>query len=214
MGEAGRSDEAQAAAPRRSESLAGHGAVFPQAADGSYGLGDEPGRAHLPVTLVDWHGAVAYAQWIAQEHARPWRLPNELEWEKAARGVDGRIYPWGDHVEAPWACMLDSHEGEPQMAPVESYPTDESPYGVRGLAGNVRSWCANHWTHDGPRLVDQRLIHDPLPTDNHAFRAVRGGAFASHIRLSRAATRFADRPSARFLVTGVRLVRTIARPKK
>ena len=211
---AGRPDEARAAAPRHSDSLAGTEAVFSQAADGSFGLGNEPERAHLPVTLVDWHGAAAYAQWMAKMYARPWRLPNELEWEKAARGVDGRIYPWGDHVEAPWACMLDSHQGEPRMASVEGYPTDESPYGVRGLAGNVRSWCANHWTHEGPRVVDQRLIHDPLPTDDHAFRAVRGGAFASHIRLSRSATRFADPPSARFLVTGIRLVRTIARPKK
>jgi len=209
---AGRREEALAAAPRRSDSLAGHHAVFTPNADGLYSLADTPERAHLPVTLVDWHAAVAYTQWMAEEHGRPWRLPNELEWEKAARGVDGRIYPWGDHVEAPWACMLDSHKGEPRMAPVESYPTDESPYGVRGLAGNVRSWCANLWTHTGPELQAQRLVRAALPVDDHEFRAVRGGAFASHIRLSRAATRFADRPSARFMVTGIRMVRTIARP--
>ena len=55
-----------------------------------------------PVWLVDWHAACAYAEWMAQRTGQPWRLPVEMEWEKAGRGVDGRFFPWGDAHDPSW----------------------------------------------------------------------------------------------------------------
>ena len=64
-----------------------------------------------PVVQVDWHGAAAYLAWWAERTGRPWRLPGELEWEKAARGIDGRFYPWGDFLDPSWCRMRDSARG-------------------------------------------------------------------------------------------------------
>ena len=63
--------------------------------------------------MVDWHGAQAFAAWESARTGQPWRLPRELAWEKAARGVDGRFYPWGDGFDPSWASMRRSHRGRP-----------------------------------------------------------------------------------------------------
>lgn len=94
-----------------------------------------------PVFLVDHHAARAYAAWLAARTGLPWRLPTELEWEKAARGVDGRPYPWGDRFDPSFACVRASHRGRPLPARVDAFPVDTSVYGVRGMAGNMRDWC-------------------------------------------------------------------------
>lgn len=96
-----------------------------------------------PIILVDYHCASAYAKWLSQKENMDWRLPSLFEWEKAARGVDGRIYPWGDHFEATWANVRESNRpGEkPLPKPVQDFAKDESPYGVRGMGGNAQDWC-------------------------------------------------------------------------
>ncbi|MCP5024823.1 MAG: formylglycine-generating enzyme family protein, partial [Actinomycetia bacterium] len=99
-----------------------------------------------PVLNVDWYCATAYAAWHAARTGQPWRLPWDFEWEKAARGVDGRIFPWGDGIDPTYACFRDSHPGRPLPQLVDSFPLDVSPCGVRGLGGNVRDWCVDHWT--------------------------------------------------------------------
>ena len=101
-----------------------------------------------PVIMVDWHGAVAYCHWLAGLTGKEWRLPWEMEWSKAARGVDGRWYPWGSRLDPSWCCMRDSHEGRALPAVVDSYPLDISPYGVRGLGGNSRDWCLDVYAGD------------------------------------------------------------------
>ena len=72
--------------------------------------------AEWPVCMVDWHGAQAFGAWEAARTGQPWQLPGELAWEKAARGVDGRFYPWGDGFDPSWASMRRSHRapGYPQ----------------------------------------------------------------------------------------------------
>jgi len=97
-----------------------------------------------PVTGLTLASAEAYAQWRGEQDGLHWRLPTEVEWEKAARGADFRRYPWGDHLEPEWCCTLHAHADEPRLAPIEAYPLDVSPYGVRGLGGNVRDWCIPH----------------------------------------------------------------------
>lgn len=156
-----------------------------------------------PVTWVSWFDATAYAAWWAARTGQPWRLPCSEELEKAARGVDGRFYPWGDTFHATWACVIDSRPGRPERASVSAFPADRSPYGVRHLAGNVRGWCADHYRREGP--AGDRLCIELSAPDSQEFRAVRGGAFSSKPNLCRAAGRFGSRPADRFSSLGFRL---------
>jgi serine/threonine-protein kinase len=173
---------------------------------------DEWGRApdpRRPIACVDWHSASAYAAWLSGRSGLPWRLPNELEWEKAARGVDERVYPWGAHSEPTWACVLGSTADAPSRVSVDAYPFDESPYGVRGLAGNVRDWCANVWRGEGPRDHDAILALDPADPADASPRTIKGGAWNSVPMFARLAGRFASAPGEFFGVVGFRLVRSI-----
>ena len=95
-----------------------------------------------PVLMVDFVGASSYAAWKAARERLPWQLLPETVWEKAARGADGRLRPWGDHLEPTWCNMRDS-KPRPLPSPVTDFPMDESVYGVRGVAGNCRQWCAD-----------------------------------------------------------------------
>ncbi|MBI3179178.1 MAG: SUMF1/EgtB/PvdO family nonheme iron enzyme, partial [Deltaproteobacteria bacterium] len=101
----------------------------------------------LPVMAISWHDAVEYCRWRtgrAREKGEKvrYRLPREAEWEKAARGADGRAFPWGNVWVREYCKNPFSRPGhEPEPEPVGSYPEDESPYGVRDLAGGAREWC-------------------------------------------------------------------------
>ncbi|MGE0790853.1 MAG: SUMF1/EgtB/PvdO family nonheme iron enzyme [Sandaracinaceae bacterium] len=173
--------------------------------------GRTPG-ARWPVAGVDWYSARAYAEWESAKTGAPWRLPSELEWEKAARGTDGRFYPWGDEPEATWARILGSTEGAPSRANVEDDPLDESPYGVRGLAGNVRDWCLEVWEVDGPPVQGGVLRIETPPDDDLRLRAIRGGAWQTVPAFARAAGRFAAAPDDRYAVLGFRLARSVGGP--
>jgi formylglycine-generating enzyme required for sulfatase activity len=99
--------------------------------------------AHLdhPVAYVPWNDAVAYAAWLAAMTGQPWRLPTEAEWEKAARGTDGRIYPWGDVFVVPLCNTRASGIGTTTR--VGTYPSGASPYGAQDMAGNVWEWTSS-----------------------------------------------------------------------
>jgi formylglycine-generating enzyme required for sulfatase activity len=96
-------------------------------------------RLEHPVVQVSWKHAQAYVKWLADVTGEPWRLPTEREWEKAARGTDGRVYPWGDRWEASRANTSDGGPGD--TTPVGSYPQGMSPYGAFEMAGSVNEWC-------------------------------------------------------------------------
>lgn len=104
--------------------------------------GKQPsGRAQHPVVLVSHADALAYAKWLSSKTGTSWRLPNELEWEKAARGVDGRIFPWGDRFDP---AKLNSHDAGPfDTVPVGSFPEGQSPYGLLDGAGQVFEWTSS-----------------------------------------------------------------------
>ncbi len=206
---AGREAEATAACPRRQLGAAeGEEAlsVLRRGGDGLFVLPWDwaPGQ---PVVLVDWHAASAYARWLASTAGHPMRLLNELEREKAARGADGRALPWGDHMDATFACALESHVEPPKRVAVEAYPADESPYGVRGLAGNTRDWCINVWKTGGPLIDGGRLRLDPAALDDPDFRAIRGGVWGSAMVNGRAAARYGGRPERCTLALGIRVAR-------
>lgn len=95
-----------------------------------------------PIFIVNFHDAQAYARWRSRRDGRPYRLPTALEWEKAARGIDGRLYPWGNHFDPSFCRMRDSIPGKPVPAPVGSFAADRSPYGVQDMAGNISEWTS------------------------------------------------------------------------
>ncbi len=98
------------------------------------------GREAHPVVLVSHGDAVAYAEWLSRRTARRWRLPSEAEWEKAARGGDGRRFPWGDVYHAG---RLNSHDNGPfDTLPVGTYFDGASPFGILDAAGQVFEWTA------------------------------------------------------------------------
>lgn len=175
--------------------------------DGRWSLGvtDEGDAidARWPVSLVDWHGARAYAAWYAARTGLPWRLPHDLEWEKAARGVDGRHLPWGDFFEPSWALVLEGFAGKPGPAPVGSHRMDESVYGMRDIVGGVRDWCLNDYAREGPS--EARVV---VGESSGAYRIVRGGVWSSKAAFCRPAARFANRPEQRFHSIGFRLARS------
>jgi len=99
-----------------------------------------PGREDHPVVLVSHADATAYAVWLGDVTGRVWRLPTELEWEKAARGTDGRRFPWGDDFDP---TRLNSHDLGPfTTTPVGAFPTGASPYGELDAAGQVFEWTS------------------------------------------------------------------------
>jgi serine/threonine-protein kinase len=126
--------------------------------------GDDPQRLlRLPAIGVDAWGAKAYAAWRTRRTGRTYRLPTEDEWEKAARGVDGRTYPWGDHFDASFCKMRESRPRLPAPEHSGAFPSDVSPYGVRDMAGGVADWTL-------PR-------RNPDQDDEQASLVSRGGAF-------------------------------------
>lgn len=153
-----------------------------------------------PAAGLDWHAARVLAAELGGA------LPHELEWAKAARGVDGRVLPWGRTMEPTWAAVLGRSGDPPCPAPAAAFEVDQSPYGARDLAGGVRDWCDNAWTRGGPALAEGRLqLPAETPTEPE-YRSARGGAWASTLRLSRLATRFANRPDQHFNMLGFRVV--------
>ncbi|MEO0604063.1 MAG: SUMF1/EgtB/PvdO family nonheme iron enzyme, partial [Myxococcota bacterium] len=187
---AGREADALRWAPReRAASPDRRGALlYRRDEDGRFAVqtdadGDE-WQLHWPVLFVDWDCARAYLAHLAQKTEHPWRLPGELEWEKAARGADGRGYPWGDFMDPTFCCMNKSHPGRRQPSEIHTFAVDESPAGVRGLGGNVRDWCL-----DADGVVDGQQVVIPEIGDVERPRAVRGGSWCTDARIARCATR-------------------------
>lgn len=174
---------------------------------------DDVGRAwrnDWPVRLVDWHGTQAYARWLADRAALPIRLPNELEWEKAARGVDGRVWPWGPRSDYRWANILGTLP-YPAPSALTSFPIDTSPYGMRHVAGNVREWCINAWRDTGPPIEHDILQVDAAHPTDDSWRAAKGGGWHSVGDLNRIASRFAGEPYRRFSALGFRALLQLTR---
>ncbi|MEI2610629.1 MAG: SUMF1/EgtB/PvdO family nonheme iron enzyme [Candidatus Promineifilaceae bacterium] len=126
------------------------------------------GKEHHPVVEVSWEDATAFCRWAGVA------LPSERQWEKAARGTDGRKYPWGDAAPDKSRCNFGKSAGD--TVPVEKHPIGASPYGLLNMAGNVWEWCAD--------LVEK-----------DKFRVLRGGAwFTSDKERLRCAARYGNFP--------------------
>jgi serine/threonine-protein kinase len=145
---------------------------------------------NLPIALIDWFDAVAYCAWSSQRGPIHARLPSDVEWEKAGRGVDGRVYPWGDRFDPTFCHMRDSRSFAPQPEPVGSFAFDESPYGVRDVAGGMRQWVGDIAGGQSYEV----LSTEPEPATgaergDSGFRCVRGGSWNTDARWARVASR-------------------------
>ena len=143
----------------------------------------------LPVFGVSWEDAIAYCEWRSLVDGRHYRLPTEAEWEKAARGVDGRLFPWGDHPDSGFCACAEARPGRPSPFPVGFFSaTDRSPYGVEDMAGGVSDWC------DGLTDADETL------------RPIRGGCWTRPSQYTRVSTRAGQLPREVLTSVGFRLV--------
>ncbi len=141
------------------------------------------GREAHPVEVVSWADAVAYCRWLSLATGRIYRLPDEREWEKTARGTNGRRWPWGDADDAGRANVRESSRGS--TTPVGSIASGATPEGVVDLIGNVREWT-NSWV-EGARVLrggsyldaladcaPARRLHADASLRGIGFRVVRG----------------------------------------
>ncbi|MDP6935280.1 MAG: SUMF1/EgtB/PvdO family nonheme iron enzyme, partial [Myxococcota bacterium] len=178
----------------------------PSAADPE--LGPSVWLPDHPVLMVDWQSARAFTDWLSHRSGLPWRLPAEFEWEKAARGVDWRPFPWGPSLDPCWCLVGDSHPDRQAPAPVGSQPVDESPYGVRDMAGNLWDWCLDAFHPRGPQVADFRVIV-PQQTVGQARYAIRGGSWRDQARQVRLAHRRSLPAGSRSAELGFRLARSL-----
>lgn len=175
-------------------------------ADWRHPTGPESSAADLPghpVVSVSWHDARAFCRWMDREHGAGlpdglrFRLPSEAEWEKAARGTDGRVFPWGDRFDAGLCNHFDSGC---RTVPAGSLPAaSHSPCGAADMSGNTWDWTTTLWGADREAArfaypydpADGR--EDPSAGDD-VFRIIRGGSFKNDPEACRAACRDLDPP--------------------
>jgi formylglycine-generating enzyme required for sulfatase activity/acetyl esterase/lipase len=153
--------------------------------------GGTPDSDDYPVIGVNWDAATAYCAWLSARTGQHYRLPTEAEWEKAARGTDGRRYPWGQTIDRSLANFVGAQPFD-TVQPAGHYPGNASPYGAFDMAGNVLEWCQDWYDRDYYAVSPRK---NPPGPKAGAYRVVRGGSFFVEAWELRSTARSAAWPS-------------------
>jgi len=167
-----------------------------------------------PVVGLTWYDAEAFCRWLSKASGLMCSLCSEAQWEYAARGVDGRTFPWGDEAPTPrLACYgLDPDAGRP--APAGIYRYGRGPFGTLDQAGNVWEWCADasyqdayeQWLADEPFDPVTAVRIDSSDGADDAFRVLRGACWVDPPKFLPSSIRYARRASYRAMRVGFRIV--------
>ncbi len=159
---------------------------------------------NFPVVGVSWYEGEAFCRWLSETKGLKFRLPTEAEWEKASRGTDGRLWPWGNEFNKK---LCNSGELElNRTSPVGIFTGDESPYGCVDMAGNVWEWCRDWYESD---YYQDSPDKNPSGPKNGVRRVVRGGCWFHDGVNCRCVFRRYGRPAIRHDDIGFRLARSL-----
>ncbi len=211
----------EAARKRLPQDRFGQGVYAVKGADGRWApdwerLIEGEGRTHcraerageIPLLGIDWFDANAYCRWRSEKEGAVVRLPTEAEWERAARGADGRSFPWGDGFDATFCKMGESRPGLPQPEPVGAFPGDCSPFGVRDMAGGCAEWVAD--VEGEVSGLDEASAPSSGSTSREdAWGFVRGGAWQSRDQNCRTTSRRRAYTKLRLSVVGLRVAKSL-----
>jgi formylglycine-generating enzyme len=152
-----------------------------------------------PVVAISWFDAVNYCEWLRTQTGRPYRLPSEAEWERAARGgVENALFPWGN--EPP--CSLPDYEKRWKNGPEPVAHFTPNPFGLYDICENVHEWCSDWYRADYYGLCPER---NPQGPEAGQRRASRGGSWRHHIKVSRCAARSSIPPEFKYADYGFRV---------
>jgi formylglycine-generating enzyme required for sulfatase activity len=162
---------------------------------------NQPHHQKRPVVNINWSEAASYCKWVGK------RLPTEAEWEKAARGTDGRLYPWGNEAPTRLHANFGKKEwaGHMALVPVGMFEMGKSPYGIYDMAGNAWEWVNDWYDHD---YYKQSPAKNPQGPAKGKSKVVRGGNWLYVKDFLRSSFRFNADPSARQLGYGFRCTKT------
>jgi formylglycine-generating enzyme required for sulfatase activity len=162
---------------------------------------------HQPVVGVDWNDAIVFCEWLSEKSGKKYCLPSEAQWEYAARGTDGRKYPWGDEEPNENLALFNFRENAEFPAIVGSYPAGKGPFNTLDQAGNVWEWCKDVWDKEAYCSRYEKEITDPIVVAGYSDqRAIRGGCFASPIRGTLCSLRGYDNADSTDECSGFRVV--------